>query len=50
MRCASKQYINNYQIHSWTINAVLMTIEAKESINLICFSPNLFFDKKDFEK
>ena len=35
MRCTSKQCINNYQIHSWTINAVLKTFEEKKSINLI---------------
>ena len=35
MRCAIKQCINNNQIHSWTINAVLMTFEEKKSINLI---------------
>ena len=35
MRCASKLCINNYQIHSWTINAVLMTFKANKSINLI---------------
>ena len=35
IRCASTQYISNYQIHSWTINAVLMTFESKKSINLI---------------
>ena len=34
-RCASKQYINNYQIHFWAINAVLMTFGAKKSVNLI---------------
>ena len=35
MRCASKQCMNNYQIHSWIINAVVMTFEANKSINLI---------------
>ena len=35
MRCASKQCINNFQIHSWPIIAVLMTFEATESINFI---------------
>ena len=34
-RCASKQGITNYQIHFWALNAVLMTIEAKQSVNLI---------------
>ena len=34
MRCYSKQCINNYQIHSWTIHAVLVTFEAKKAINL----------------
>ena len=34
-RCASKQCIDNYQMHFWTINAVLMTFEANKSINLI---------------
>ena len=29
------QCINIYQIHSWPINAVLMTFEAKKSLNLI---------------
>ena len=32
--CAFKYCINNFQVHLWTINAVLMTIEAKKSINL----------------
>ena len=35
IRYVSKQCINNYQIHSWPIIAVLMTFEAKKSINLI---------------
>ena len=35
MRCYSKQCINNYQLFSWTINAVSTTFEAKKSINLI---------------
>ena len=35
MRFAFKQCINNYQIHFWTINAVLITFEAKKPINLI---------------
>ena len=37
-RCATKQYMNNYQI-----NAVLMTLEAKKSVNVISKSgcPNL---------
>ena len=35
IRCASKQCINTYQIHSWPIIAVLMTFEAKKSIHLI---------------
>ena len=35
MRYASKQCINNYQIHSFAINAVLMTFEAKKYITLI---------------
>ena len=35
MRCSSKQCINTYQIHSRTINAILMTFEGKKSINLI---------------
>ena len=30
-RFASKKYINNYQIHFWAINAVLMTFKAKKS-------------------
>ena len=34
-RYASKGYINNYQIHVWAINTVLMRFEAKKSINLI---------------
>ena len=43
MRCYSKQCINNYQLFSWAINAVLITFEAKKSINLISKSgcPNL---------
>ena len=44
-RCAPKKYINNYQIqiHSWEINAVLITFEAKKSINSISKSgcPNV---------
>ena len=35
MRCASKQCVNNYQIHSLAINAVLMRFESKKSIDLI---------------
>ena len=35
IRYALKQCINNYQIHSWPIIAVLMTFEAKISIILI---------------
>ena len=35
MRYASKSYINNYQIHFWAINTVLMRFEEKKSINLI---------------
>ena len=35
MRCASQQCINNYQIHLWLINAVLMTFETNNSINVI---------------
>ena len=35
MRYASKQCTNIYQIHSWSINAVLTTFEAKKSINFI---------------
>ena len=35
IRCASKQYISNYQIHYLTINAVFRTSESKKSINLI---------------
>ena len=27
--------MNNYQIHFWAINAVLMTFEPKKSVNLI---------------
>ena len=27
--------MNKYQIHFWAINAVLMTFEAKKSLNLI---------------
>ena len=34
-RCASKQYINTYQIHFWAINAVLMISEAKKVVNVI---------------
>ena len=34
MRCASNQCINNYQIPYWT-NAILVSFEAKKSINLI---------------
>ena len=34
-RYASKRYINNYQIHFWAINAVLMRFKEKNSINLI---------------
>ena len=34
-RCASKQYIKIYQIHFWAMNAVVMTFEAKKSVNLI---------------
>ena len=33
-RFASRQYIKNNLIHSWAINAVLMTFEAKKSINV----------------
>ena len=42
-RFASKKYINNNLIHYWAINAVLMTFEAKKSINLFSKSgcPNL---------
>ena len=43
IRSASKQCINNYQIHSWPIIAVLMTYEAKKSINLISNSGLLFY-------
>ena len=35
IRCASKQYINTYQIHSWPIIALLITSAAKKSIHLI---------------
>ena len=35
IRYASKQNITTYQIHSWPIFEVLMTFEAKKSINLI---------------
>ena len=35
MKYDSKQCMNNYQIHSWTINAVIMTFDAKKSISLI---------------
>ena len=35
MRFAFKLCINNYQIHSWKINAFLMTFEAKKPIKLI---------------
>ena len=35
MKYVFKQCINNYQIHPWTINAVLMTFEAKKSINFM---------------
>ena len=35
LRCALKQYINNYQIHFRAINAVLMTFEATKAVNLI---------------
>ena len=35
IRYASKQRINNDQKYSWPIIAVLMTFEAKKSINLI---------------
>ena len=38
IRYASKQYINTYQKHFWPIIAVLMTFEAKKSINLISSS------------
>ena len=34
-RCASKQYINNYQIHFWATTAVLMTFKAMKTIRLI---------------
>ena len=34
MRYASKQFKNNYQIQSWTMNAFLRTFEAKKSISL----------------
>ena len=42
-RCALKQCINTYQIHFGAINAVLMTFEAKKSVNFISKSgcPNL---------
>ena len=43
MRCASKQCRNNYQIHSWTINAVLMTLEANKYLNLISNRGVLFY-------
>ena len=33
--CAFNIYINNHQKHFWAINAVLMTFEAKKSVNLI---------------
>ena len=35
MRYASKQYMINYQIHFWAINAVLMRFEEKKTINLV---------------
>ena len=35
IRYASKQCINTYQIHSWPTLSVLMTFEAKKSINLL---------------
>ena len=35
MTFASKLCVNTYQIHSWTLNAFLMTFEAKKHINLI---------------
>ena len=35
MKYAPKRYINNYQIHFWAINAVLMRFEEKKSIILI---------------
>ena len=35
IRYASKQCINNYQIHSWPKIAALMTFEANKSIDLI---------------
>ena len=34
-RFAFKQSINSYQLHFREINAVLMTFEAKKSVNLI---------------
>ena len=34
-RCASKLYINTYQIHFWAINPDLKTFEAKKSVSLI---------------
>ena len=35
MRCDSKQCINNYQLNLRTTHVVLMTFEAKKTINLI---------------
>ena len=35
MQYASKQCLNNYQIHSWTINAVLMTFKANKPTDRI---------------
>ena len=34
-RYASKRYFNNYQIHFWAINTVLMRFEENKYINLI---------------
>ena len=49
MRCASKQCMNDYQIHSWQI-AVLMTFEAKKTINLISKSRYLILHALEINK
>ena len=43
MRCSFKLCINNYQIYSWTVYAVLMTFEANKSIHIISKSGVLFY-------
>ena len=43
IRYAFKQCINTYQIHSWPKIAVLMTFEAKKSLNQFQIRGVLFY-------